>query len=93
MAHRGIERRTMEDVVRLVGRRRQEGQRLRLGIHGNRRHIVGRGGLGLADRREREKGGGIEGGQRLTEADAGCEYGGPYHRKRILSPAIDRGPN
>ena len=87
MAHRRIDDRAM-DVVRLVGRRRQEGQRLRLGIHGDQRHLVGRGGLGVADRREGQIGGGIEGGQRLAEADAGCEYGGPHHRKRILSPAI-----
>ena len=70
-----------------------EGERLGLGVHGEKRRLLRRGGVGRADRREGQIGLDIKGWKRFAEADPGGEYGRPHDRKRVLAPALDRGPN
>src|SRR5580704_19236044 len=83
----------MEDVVRLTRIVAHEGEGVRLGIHGEERRLSQRRGIRHADRCEGQVRRDIERRQRLAETYPRCEYGHPNGRKRVVAPALDRGPN
>ena len=85
--------RDMRQIVGLARVVAHERQSSRLGVHGEKRRLVRRRGARRADRRERQIGRDIDGRQRLAQAHACGDHGGPRRRKCITTPAFDRGPD